>query len=231
MALDTFKNFAKGTLSAGIASGATSLTLTTGHGARFPVAPFNAVIWNSTDYSSSSDAIYAGQAEIVRVTAIASDTLTITRGQEGTTAVNLNTSGKTYKIAQTITAKTFNADVPALAADSRTYGVGDGTTVLVAGSAQRITMPRSGTISGWYVEGDVSGSVSFDIKKGTPSGGAVSLSSIVASAPPTLSSAQVASSTTLTGWTTTFAAGDVFEFSVTGTPASVKRASLTISYN
>jgi hypothetical protein len=109
MALDDFKNFAVSTLTAGINSSATSLTVQSGQGARFATPSFNATIWQSTDYTSAYEAFWAGQAEIVRVTNISTDTFTITRGQEGTTAVNLNTSGKTYSILGGVTDLTMAA--------------------------------------------------------------------------------------------------------------------------
>ena len=62
------------------ASSGTSLTVTSGQGSRFPATPFEATIWPAGSVPSSSN------AEIVLVTAIATDTLTITRAQEGTTA-------------------------------------------------------------------------------------------------------------------------------------------------
>lgn len=57
-----------------------SLVVTTGEGARFPQVPFNAVICpvNATPTPANS--------EVVRVTARTTDTLTITRAQEGSTA-------------------------------------------------------------------------------------------------------------------------------------------------
>lgn len=100
--MDSFKNFAKSTLASGITSGATSLTVATGTGARFPAVPFNASIWDTSIPDPSDDA----NAEVVRVTAIATDTFTITRGQEGTTGVAHNTGGKTYGIVATLTKKT-----------------------------------------------------------------------------------------------------------------------------
>lgn len=103
MALDDFKNFAVSTLAAGITSGATSLTVAAGQGTRFATAPFNATIWQSTDYTSPHEAYWAGQAEIVRVTAIAADTFSIVRAQEGTSAVAFNTAGKTYSILASLT--------------------------------------------------------------------------------------------------------------------------------
>lgn len=112
MPLDAYKNFAIGTLSTGINSSATSATLTTGHGARMPAVPYNAVIYNSTDYADAAAAYVAGAAEVVRVTAQSTDTLsTIVRAQESTSAVNLNTGGKTYTIVAGLTAK-FASDLP-----------------------------------------------------------------------------------------------------------------------
>lgn len=105
MSLDAFKNFALGTLSAGIASGATSLAMTAGQGTRFPAVPFNAMLWNSTDFTSPDQDT---AVEIVRVTAISTDTFTITRAQEGTADVNHNTGGKTYALCAGVTALTAN---------------------------------------------------------------------------------------------------------------------------
>jgi hypothetical protein len=103
--MDNVKNFAFGTLDIGITSGATSLTLTAGHAARFPAAPFNATLYNATDYTDAASAYHAGAAEIVRVTAVAGDVLTITRAQESTTAVAHNTGGKTYRLHAGVTAE------------------------------------------------------------------------------------------------------------------------------
>lgn len=79
------------------------------------------------------------------------------------------------------------------------------------GSKGLLQVPFAGTITGWTLLGDVSGSASITVKKSTFAG-FPSTTSIVASAPPTLSSQQNATSTTLTGWTTAVAAGDVLEF-------------------
>lgn len=100
------KNFAKATVSTTYDSSATSIVLTTGHAARLPTAlPFNVVWWNSTDYPDPSD---DANVEIVRVTAIATDTLTVVRGQEGTSASTKNTGGKTYKMIATLLASQEN---------------------------------------------------------------------------------------------------------------------------
>lgn len=106
--IDLAKNFAKATLSTGYDASATSIVLSSGHGARFPAVPFNATWYNSTDYPDPAD---DPNVEIVRVTAISTDTLTITRGVEGTSASTKNTANKTYKLLAGLTAKVINEDV------------------------------------------------------------------------------------------------------------------------
>lgn len=78
-----FKNFAFGSVATAPSpdTSGTSLILQTGEGAKFPVTyPYNVVIWPSTGNPTDSN------AEIVKVTGKSSDTLTIVRAQEGTTA-------------------------------------------------------------------------------------------------------------------------------------------------
>lgn len=108
MALDTAKNFAKATVSTGYDASATSIVLSGGHGAKLPTVPFNATWWNSTDYPDPAD---DPNVEIVRVTAISTDTLTVTRAQESTSASTKNTAGKTYKMIAGLTAKSLNTDI------------------------------------------------------------------------------------------------------------------------
>lgn len=105
MPLDSIANNAVAQLSTGINSATTSLTLATGAGSLFPPAAtapyvaYNCILWNSTDYPNPSD---DPAKEIVRVTSglgPTSDTATISRGQDGTTAQNHNTAGKVYKLA------------------------------------------------------------------------------------------------------------------------------------
>jgi hypothetical protein len=105
MSIDATANFSKATVSTGYNSAAVSIVLNAGGGALFPAVPFNAVWWNSTDYADPTD---DPNREIVRVTAIATDTLTITRAQEGTLASTKNTAGKTYLLLCGLTAKTVS---------------------------------------------------------------------------------------------------------------------------
>lgn len=114
---DPAANFAIANLDAGIASGVTSIVLVAGKGALFPSpaadGAFNVVIYNSTDYGSPWQ---DPSAEIVRVTAKSTDTLTVTRAQEGTADVNHNTGGKTYSLYMTFTKKAYDDLVAALIA-------------------------------------------------------------------------------------------------------------------
>lgn len=96
---DAHKNFAYSTVASAPspASSGTSLDVVSGHGTRFPTPPFNATVWPLGNKALPDN------AEIVRVTNISTDTFTITRTQEGTSARSIEVGDQ---IAATITAKT-----------------------------------------------------------------------------------------------------------------------------
>jgi len=97
------KNFAIGTVSTGYAAGATSVVLTTGHGANFPTANgYYLLWWNFTDYGTAPQD--DPNKEIVWVSSRSTDTLTVIRGQDGTAATAKNTAAKTYKMQLTANA-------------------------------------------------------------------------------------------------------------------------------
>ncbi|HHQ9472470.1 TPA: glycine-rich domain-containing protein, partial [Enterobacter roggenkampii] len=75
-------NNAQTVLAAGISASATSLTVNSGTGALFPSASAGVSYFKLT----LVDAATGQLSEIVHVTARSGDTMTITRGQEGTTA-------------------------------------------------------------------------------------------------------------------------------------------------
>ena len=106
---DARKNFAKVGVSTGYSAVATSVVLETGDGAKLPQpstdGEYNVVWWDSTTYPDPAD---DPNVEIVRVTARSSDTLTVTRGQESTSAAAHNTAGRTYKMVLGPTAKTID---------------------------------------------------------------------------------------------------------------------------
>ena len=103
MALDPVINFGKVTVSIGYNASDTSIVLTTGHGANLPATfSYNLVWWDSTTYPDPAD---DPNVEIVRVTNRVTDTLTVTRAQEGTSATVKNIAGKTYKMILAFTKK------------------------------------------------------------------------------------------------------------------------------
>lgn len=105
------KNFAQSTLASGITASDTSLTVQSGDGAKFPSsAPFNLVLSGS---------------EIVRVTAVAGDTFTIQRAQEGTVAQGHNAGAS---VELNVTAKYLTDAYTAI------NNIESGTTIL-----QRVT--------------------------------------------------------------------------------------------
>ena len=106
--MDEAKNFAKGTVDGLYDDTDTSINLIAGDGARFPTPPFNATWWDATDFPDPSD---DPNREIVRVTAISTDTLTVTRGQEGTSAFTHDTEGKVYRLIAGLTAKVINDEM------------------------------------------------------------------------------------------------------------------------
>jgi hypothetical protein len=108
MAYDPVKNFCRVNVNQGYDSSATTIQLALGEGNKLPdpatEGQYNLVWWNATDYSDPTDDPYK---EIVRVSSKSGDQITISRGQEGTTAQNHNLSGKSYKMMLTLTKKTY----------------------------------------------------------------------------------------------------------------------------
>lgn len=90
-------NNAFATLAAGINSSVTSITVTTGQGVRFPTL-------TASDYFYATLIDTSNNLEIVKVTARATDVLTVVRGQESTTA-RAYSAGDRIEIR--ITAQTF----------------------------------------------------------------------------------------------------------------------------
>lgn len=105
------------------------------------------------------------------------------------------------------------------------------------GTAQAITtgikgdvrIPWACTVSFWMILADQTGSIVVDIWKDTYTNyPPTDTESITASAPPTLSSGTKASSSSLTGWTTSFAAGDILRFNV-DSASTLTRATLYLT--
>lgn len=92
-----------------------------------------------------------------------------------------------------------------------------------------IVVPFACTITGVTLLADAAGDIVIDIWKDTYANfPPVNGDSITASAPPTLSSAAKSQDTTLTGWTTSLAAGDILRFNV-DSAATVARVTLALA--
>jgi len=89
---------------------------------------------------------------------------------------------------------------------------GSGSTP-ATGFIGQVAVPFSGTITEWTMLSDASGSAQITVSKASYSG-FPTFTSIVASAPPNLTSAQKNQSSTLTGWTTAVSAGDILKFNL-----------------
>jgi hypothetical protein len=103
------------------------------------------------------------------------------------------------------------------------WGDNVSATSVKALTASYVRVPYSGTIVSWSIIANVSCTCVLDVWKTNATLPTVS-NTITASAKPSLSSATTASSSTLTGWTTAVAVGDVFGFnldSITGSPTSI----------
>jgi hypothetical protein len=98
---DAHKNFPYSTVATAPspATSGTSLVLAAGGGVLMPAVPFNATVWPVSAQPLASN------AEIVRVTDVTTDTLTIVRQQESTSARTI-VAGDQF--AATITQKSWN---------------------------------------------------------------------------------------------------------------------------
>lgn len=131
MAFDQHKNFAYSTVATAPspATSGTSLVVAAGHGTRFPAVPFNASVWPIGVVPTPAN------AEVVRVTAISTDTFTITRAEETSSARSIIIGDQ---IAATITAKTLT-DV-----EAATEPIEQTTTA--TGSQNNFSLSASNTI-------------------------------------------------------------------------------------
>jgi len=102
--------------------------------------------------------------------------------------------------------------------------IGDGTAVLIAGIAAALRVDFRARITGSFIQefDGTAGTIQLDVQK-AQAGATPSFTSIVASAPPAItSSGRYAADNTLTGWTTDLARGDVLRFHITSV-ATFKR--------
>lgn len=135
---------------------------------------------------------------------------------------------------RTIGATSSTSIIDRAAGDAR-YGksafvfvIDGGGVAITPGLGPDLIAPFTGEIEEAVVLTDVSGSIVIDVWKDTYANAPpVVGDSITASAKPTVSSSTKSSNTTLTGWTKTFSAGDVFRVNV-DSATTVKRVTLVL---
>lgn len=107
--------------------------------------------------------------------------------------------------------------------------VDGGGSAITAGIKGYISIPYACTILNVTMLADQTGSAVIDIWKDTYANYPPTIAdTITASAKPTISAANKSQDTTLTGWTTSVAAGDILAFSVDATPATIQRLTLIL---
>ena len=140
---DAHKNFAYSTVATAPspASSGTSLVVAAGGEALFPAVPFNATVWPAAVQPLSTN------AEVVRVTGITTDTLTIVRTQESSSARSIVVGDQ---IAATITAQTLTdaeaAQATTLATDTLWAAKGDIVVASANDAAGVLTVGAEGTV-------------------------------------------------------------------------------------
>jgi hypothetical protein len=104
---------------------------------------------------------------------------------------------------------------------------GGGFTLTTGVKSPFIIIPFACTIQGWSLRAEVSSSITIDVLYHATLGSVPA--SICAAALPALSSAISATSTTLTGWTTTLARGGVMTLQITSAPAAATWATFILN--
>jgi len=95
----------------------------------------------------------------------------------------------------------------AAGSDKGSFGaVADASTTGLIGY---ITIPYNGTITGWQVIGDITGTCTFDVWKQSAGVIPTVADSIVGTEKPNLLAQQINSDLSLTTWTTAVSAGDI----------------------
>jgi hypothetical protein len=103
------------------------------------------------------------------------------------------------------------------------------SSVIQVGQTGFVTLPYDGVITGWSITTNAPGSIQFDVWKDALIDTIPTVAdSIVGGVYPTLTTAQLATSTSVGSWTTAFSAGHVFGFYVNSVSSTIKNATLTI---
>ena len=104
-----------------------------------------------------------------------------------------------------------------------------GTSVITNGSKGYVSMPYGGTITGWDMFANISGSIQVDLKKASfstfPTTTSVTSGNYIG-----MTTSLKSTNSTLTGWSATFSQGDIYEFNVISV-STVNRVNIVLRTN
>jgi len=159
-----FTNNATSTLASGIASGATSLTVATGQGALFPTL-------GGSDYFYCTLSNVTNTIEIVKVTARSTDTFTIVRAQDNTTASAFVTGDKVeLRLVAAVLSNTAILDQTNVFSAAQTVNI-NGTVGATTPAAATITTLTATADSSFTSTGALSISKGTTGQRPTPASG------------------------------------------------------------
>lgn len=144
---------------------------------------------------------------------------------------NVELDGAIGSIADGTTVHSALSTIHATAHGSTTINViiDGGGSAITTGVKGDVELPFAGTISAARMFADQTGSIVVNLWKDTYANFPPTVADkITASAPPTISTADKSQDTTLTGWTTTFAAGDVLRVNV-DSATTITRVTLSLT--
>ena len=144
-------------------------------------------------------------------------------------SITVGTTGQTWEQIKAITPTLTLSDMPAVMKEiGLQFVIDGGGATITTGEKGYVEIPTGMTIESVTLLADQTGSIVIDIWKDTYANFPPDVGdSITASAKPTLSSARKSTDSTLTGWTTACAKGDILAFNV-DTVSTVTRVLVTI---
>jgi hypothetical protein len=195
-----------------------SLTATSFTGSLFGTASFANTAISSSYAVTASFALNGGggttdTGSLLTTASIAGDIITFTKG-----------NGSTFPI----TVPTGSGGTVTGGALSGSFGItiDGGGSAITTGNKGYLTVPYGGTITGWRIISDQSGSCVIDVWKAAGTIPTVA-NTIAGTEKPTLTSQQINSDINLTTWTSSVSSGDIFAFYVDST-SLITRVNLSI---